>query len=343
MTDYVSGYGLIMVASVAVGVVALPLRRRHRYAVASMWLLAFMVGYVAPSHVLVQVLVPDWRSAMAGAGMGSLATAALFGVGWGTASVMFAYAVVRVGVSLAFAISMGINTAVGSLVPLMRRWEAVPTSAAVIVLVGIGLCVFGVAVCGRAGVQRQRSAASGDNGDTSHCCDGSLFFGLVLCVMSGVLSACANLGFEAAEPVARHLVGQDVHPTLASICRWLPVYWGGGAAVLACCAVQLTRGRDWGRYRGPGAKRDLVLSLVMAGLLSLTHIPYGMGAYYLGALGTCVGWAVYVTGSMVIASFVGVLVGEWRGSGRGAGALLASGAIVLLVAMALLAWGNAMA
>ena len=343
MTDDFAGYGLILVASFAVGVVALPLRFRRRYAVANTWLLAFMLGYLAPSHLLVQVLVPDWPSAVAGAGGASLATAALFGVGWGTASVMFAYAVARVGLSLGFAVTMGINTAVGSLVPLLKRWEAVPAGAAVVVLAGIGLCVLGVAVCGRAGVQRQRSARSPANGNTSQCCDEGLFVGLVLCALSGVLSACANLGFEAAEPIAQQLAGRGVHPTLASICRWLPLYWGGSAAVLVCCVVQLTRGRNWGRYRGPGAKRDLVLGLLMAGLLSLTHIPYGMGAYYLGALGTCVGWAVYVTSAMVIANLVGVLAGEWRGAGRSAVVLLASGAVVLLLAMALLAWGNAMA
>ena len=342
MTDYVAGYGLILVASVAGGVFPLPLRLRRRHAVANMWLFAFMFGYLAPAHLLVQLLIPDWPSAMSGAGGPALTTATLFGVGWGTASVLFAHAVARVGLSLGFAVIGGTNTAVGSLVPLLRRWEDVPAGAAAVVLAGIGLCVVGVAVCGRAGVQRERSATSPANGNTSQGCEGGLVVGLVLCVLSGILSACANLGFEAAEPIARQFDGQDVHPTLASICRWLPVYWGGSVAVLVCCGVQLTRGRDWGRYRGPGAKHDLLLCLVMAGLLCMTQIPYGMGVYYLGALGTCVGWAIYLAGSIVIANLVGVLASEWRGAGRSAVVLLASGAVVLLLAMALLAWGNAM-
>lgn len=138
-----------------------------------------------------------------------------------------------------------------------------------------------------------------------------LGLGLALCVLSGVLSACANLGFEFSEPVARGF-GPDVHPVLASAARWLPLYWGGSFVVLVFCILRVSQRREWGLLASPGAGADLGWGLLAVVLISLAQIPYGMGAHLIGTLGTSVGFAVNTAGSLLVANVMGLWLGEWR-------------------------------
>lgn len=114
------------------------------------------------------------------------------------------------GVSLGFAIMMGLIIAVGSSLPLLRHWDGLSPQTHIAALAGIALCLAGVALCGRAGVLR-------DQGGTQAQAR-QLGLGLTVCVLSGVLSACANLGFEFAAPAAQAF-GPEVHPVMASVAR----------------------------------------------------------------------------------------------------------------------------
>ena len=338
MTSLLIGVSLIFVSSLTGGVFAFPLRVRRRYGVEHMWCLAFFIGYIVLPHVAVQVACPRWASAIAEEPDVAV-VAVLFGLGWGLATVCFAHGISRVGVSLGYAIIMGLATAGGALIPLARRWSGLSASAAATVLIGIALCVAGVAVCGHAGILRERGTSpsarlAGARG---------ILFGLLLCVLSGLLSACANLGFEFAEPLAATLVAREENALAASIVRWLPVYWGGFATVLIYSSIPMSSGRSWHLYVGPGAARDLALALLMGLLLSLTQIPYGMGAGFLGRLGTSVGWAINITASLLVANMLGVVLGEWRQAGRAAKLWLVRGLVVIVVAMGVLAVGNALA
>src|ERR1700730_14367674 len=68
-----------------------------------------------------------------------------------------------------------------------------------------------------------------------------------------------------------------------------------------------------------------------------------MGAYYLGKLGTSVGWAINIAASLMIANVLGFFTGEWKSASSSSRRVLYTGLGVLLLAMVLLAEGNSMA
>ena len=345
MTSFFAGFGLILSASIMGGLFALPLRLRRQYAVENMWVIAFILGYLIIPQIAVQILLPNWPAALKGAGVGTVLTTIAFGLGWGLGSVLFAQAIARVGVSLGYAVIMGLNTACGSMIPLFRHWHVVSPEGRALALAGIGLALVGVFISGRAGILRERAAASPGSAPTKQPkgATATLAMGLALCFLSGVLSACANLCFEFAEPIARAYNDTGVHPvtaSLVSLVRWLPLYWGGTVMVTVASAWQMKRNDTWKRYRATGTSRDLLLSLLMGVFLSLTQIPYGMGAQHLGMLGTSIGFALNMTLSLVVANLAGVMTGEWRGHGRPAGLILVVGLVLLVTATVLLAVAN---
>lgn len=322
------GFSLILVSAVASGVFGVALRRRRVFSVELMWLIIFLTGYLLLPHVIVMLALPGWDAALGRAGFAGLAPGIGFGLGWGVASLLFAHGIAMLGVSLGYAIIMGLIIAVGSSLPLLRHWSEVADSTRVAAVAGIALCLAGVALCGRAGMLRERAG--------SQTQARRFGLGLALCVISGVLSASANLGFEFGEPITRAF-GTQTHPALASIARWLPVYWGGSFVVLVFSVLRVSQRREWALLVAPDARRELGWSLVAAALLVLGLLPYGMGAHLMGTAGTSVGFAVNTAGSLLVANLMGLWLGEWRQAPTIARVWLWAGLLTLITAVIVLA------
>ena len=93
---------------------------------------------------------------------------------------------------------------------------------------------------------------------------------------------------------------------------------------------------------GPDAAHDWGMGVLMGVIWFVATIPYGMGAYYLGRLGTSVGWAMNIALSLLVANIFGFITGEWNeASGRSIRRLYA-GLSILLCSIVLLAAGSSM-
>lgn len=85
-----------------------------------------------------------------------------------------------------------------------------------------------------------------------------------------------------------------------------------------------------------------MMGVLMGAIWFAATIPYGMGAYYLGRLGTSVGWALNIALSLVVANIFGFLTGEWRTALAASKRTLFAGLAVLLAAVVALAFGSFM-
>lgn len=347
----IPGFGLVFFAALCGGAYGLPLRLRRRYQVENMMILAVGLATIVIPLIAAQLLLPRWPSAIAAAGVPAVAAVIGFGFGWGVGSATFALGITTIGLSLAYAIIMGINTAVGSVIPMVRRWDEIPPIAKEFVLLGIAVCIVGVAICGKAGIVRERAAESAGGASpegtaaTGGRPAGKIFLiGLGWCIVSGILSACANLGFDFAAPVAKEAARLGANEVFASLSRWLAMYWGGYLAILVFFGSKMLKQQTWKSYSGPGAGHDFGLAVLMGVFHFLAQIPYGMGAWYIGEkLGTTVGWAVNIACSLIVANLLGFITGEWRKAPRGSVNTLYLGLCVLVVAMVILAYGNSLA
>jgi L-rhamnose-H+ transport protein len=115
------------------------------------------------------------------------------------------------GMSVGFATIMGINMALGSLLPLLIQSRAdLLNPGGWVILLGIAGCVAGVVVCGQAGLLRERQtyASSQKRG----------FAGaLLVCAASGVLGAGANLGFTFSSGVGQEAQKHGISPFLSTL------------------------------------------------------------------------------------------------------------------------------
>jgi L-rhamnose-H+ transport protein len=345
MNPLIPGFGLILLAAVSGGAFAFPLRVQKRYAWENTWLLAFFFALICIPLTVVSIFLPVWKQALAAAGPATVLAAVGFGFLWGWGTVTFALGITAVGMSLGYATIMGLAIAIGSIIPMIRRWDRIPADARFFILLGIATCLAGVAICGRAGVLRERAAPAGNDATKDHASLGKahlriFLVGLAWCILSGFLSACANLGFEFADRVAQEAQQLGSGPLAASIGRWITVYWGGFLAILIGSGSTMIKKGTWRNYFKAGSGRDFGLALVAGCLHFLAQIPYGMATYYLGRLGTSVGWVFNIACSLLVANALGFVTKEWKGAPKASTRTLFVGLAVLVVAMAILAHGN---
>jgi L-rhamnose-H+ transport protein len=342
MNPLIPGFGLIFLAALSGGAFAVPLKLRRRFEWENTWIAGFFFALIVFPFVSVAIFLPEWSGAIAAAGTTTVVIALAFGFLWGWGSITFAMGISAVGLSIGYATIMGVATAFGSVIPMVRRWEAIPGAARSAVIAGIAICILGVVICGRAAFIRERAVDStGKN--SGKLAVRALLIGLAWCLLSGFLSACVNLGFDFANRIADEARHLGAGPLSSTIAPWLPVYWGGYVAVLIGAGSTMFRKRSWDRFTGPGAPRDFALAALLGLCNFMAQIPYGIGAHYLGTLGTSVGWGVNISASLLIANGFGFLTGEWKGAPKSAVTTLGGGLAVLILGMVVLAYGNTLA
>lgn len=336
MNRQVFGFILVFVAAIAGGALAVPLKKRRRFELENIYIPSTLMMMLILPTLMAALVVPGWLQAIHNAGTPTILAGMAYGCGWGIGAILFGYGVTMAGMSVGFATIMGINTAVGSLLPFLVKSPAdLLTPGGLVILAGIAGCVAGVAICGRAGLLRERTAA---RGPAPHA------FGraLLVCALSGMLSACANLGFAFTSRAGQEAQRLGANPVFATLASWIPVFWGAALSLLLWFGgLQIKRG-TWRNNTGPHAAYDWTMGIVMGVIWFLATIPYGMGAYYLGRLGTSVGWAVNIASSLLVANLFGFLTREWTASSASTRRTLYSGLAILIVAIVLLAIGSSL-
>jgi L-rhamnose-H+ transport protein len=297
------------------------------------WLIFAAVAYLISPWALAALTVPKLAEVYAGASPGTLAAIAGFGVAWGLGALSFGLGVDAVGLALGFAVILGIAASAGAVIPLLVNPPAHITAGQVaITAVAIALMLAGVAVCSFAGRWKERKSVSG-----------SYMRGILICIASGLLSACGNLGFAFGAPVAERA------RSLGTPSEWAGnAVWALLAIPLFLCnagyATSLLARKGTARcYRSPGSARRLFFGLLMGAMWMAGMSLYGTGARRMGDLGVSLGWAILMSSMVLVANLLGLLSGEWNGAPPDSRRRLSAGLGLLLVAIAALGYANEMA
>jgi len=351
MNPLLLGFGCILVAAVSGGFFGLQYRVMRKYTVENSSLLSLLFATIVVPLAVAWLIVPGWTRAIVEVGWQTNLLVFVFGFGWGMGAITYAYGFNILGIALAASLLKGISVAVGSGVPLVRHWNDAPADARTVTILGLVLLLAGTALAGKAGTLREQETrtSAGDkphhrprNTVTVHKPTGLLFLiGLASCLVSGLLSACANLGYEFADPLEKAM-GSDL-AWRATLVRWMPMYWGGITALVVFMGGAMLKSGAWRNYVAPASGRDFLVSSSMGVVHFLAQIPYGIGAFYLGTLGTTVGWGMNLGMALVVAVSIGFVQGEWTGVSGASRRVLVAGIVVLLVAMGVLAYANSLA
>jgi L-rhamnose-H+ transport protein len=267
-----------------------------------------------------------------------------FGFLWGLGSMTLGLSFAFIGLSLAYAINYGAQIVTGGLGGfVIHNSEQLGSSHGLTIVGGIAVCLVGVVVCGRAGLLKSASQASGSEEAETIPTGSRLIKGLFVAFLSGILCACYGIAFGFGKEVMEKSATQFGNPDwrTAFVVSAL-ILWGGSVSACGFCVFKLSKNKTWGTLSKPGIGRILLIALAMACLHDGAILLYGVGASKLGTIGAAVGYAVFMSFAIVVGNVNGFLTGEWKGAGKKSVAWIIGGIVILMLGVSVLARGNYM-
>lgn len=332
---WVLGMTWILLAGAMQGGFPLPMKFARKWKWEHIWLASSVFGLVLFPWWIAVKTIPHVGQAFQSIPATSLLVVCLFGTGWGIGGLLFGQGVYRVGLSLATGIVLGLTSAIGSVVPMVLFHPAkLFERTGLILIASVMNAVGGMALCTSAGALRERQldeAQSGTRGKIFR--RGSYWTGIVICVLSGLLSPLFNFALICGEDVVSSATTHGARIVDAPNLIWAIAMSGGLLPTIVYCTYLLTRGSTWRLFASRSVLPDGLLAVLMGVLFAYGNSFYGAGVEYLGAIGPILGWPVFMAMQVITGNFLGVATGEWQGVSRSAMYRLVAGIAALVIAI----------
>jgi L-rhamnose-H+ transport protein len=309
----------------------LPMKWMKRWNFENIWLIFSLSAYLIFPWIIVLVTAPQFSRVFAATSGGTLVEVGLFGAGWAASAVSFGVGIDAIGLSVGFAIIYGLAAFGGAIIPLLTTPNISPSRLSLTV-VSLVVMVVGVVTCFFAGKWKEKPKEAEKKAKLSYG------VGVLMCVISGLLGACGNLGFDAGGKITHAAENLGISSFNATSIVWAYLCIFMFLANAGYSVILLRRNgstaifaKDAGKYFPSG---------FLMGALWIAGFFYGIGAGKLGPLGLSLGWGILMSAVVLIANAWGIGTGEWNGSPRWARRRLAYGLIVLIVAIVGLSFAN---
>ena len=335
-----TGLALVLVSGVMAGSALSPIKFIQRYRFEQYWLIYALSGTVIIPWTLALIATPHlftifelpWRI---------LLVPPVFALSWGVASMLGGLCVSRIGLSLTYALIIGIGASAGSVVPLLYfSPRTLRTPAGHCILLGIAVMLGGLALVTWAGLQKESQMLGAEVPEhRSRVSRRSYLVWVVIAIAAGLLSAGLNFSFAFSRDIAAAAQAAGASATTATYVVWAIAMLGGMLPNLVYPCVLCIRNRSWNAFLS-SPRRDFVLSVLLGMLFMGSTVLYGLGAVRLGLLGTSVGWGIMQIMQIVIGNVSGFLTGEWNKIEPSSVRWMLAGIGVLVVASTIMAYGN---
>ncbi len=322
----------------------LPYKGVRKWSWESYWLVGGFFSWIIAPWVLALVLVPDLMGVLGGMPVRSVLWTYLFGVMWGIGGLTFGLSMRYLGMSLGYAIALGMCAVFGTLVPPIYSGKIVVVVQSVagwMALLGIVVCVGGIAISGMAGMSKERELSEEQKRLSIQEFD--FVKGMLVAVFAGVMSACMSFGFAAGEPIAEAALRHGTPELWKNLPIWIVVLFGGFTTNFVwCLGLNIKKGSGWDYVRAKvGAERvPMALNYVLCAAAGTTwyfqFFFYGMGSTKLGEELKFVSWALHMASIIVFSTLWGIVLREWRGVGARTRRLVWGGIVVLVASMVII-------
>ena len=327
---------LVLFAALMNAAYALPMKLNKKWEWEHSWFAFSIFGVAVVPTVIALLTVPKLWSTYATVSGGTLTAMVLFGASWGVSLVFFGLALTRLGLAITFAVCLGTSAAVGALTPLIAQHsDQIMTRQGGLIFLGVLMIIVGVALCGLAGKHReaalQQASASIRQG---------FWWGYLLAFVSGILGSMLNLGLAYGGSIQRAAQQNGASLAMMSNAVWLPCLYAGFLPGAIYCYILMRKKGNVSQLRLPGTWYYWFAAASMGLLWYGSIILYSICTVKLGALGTSIGWPLFLASIVVASTVFGALTGEWARTGTRPIRTMIVGVSFLVLAIAILSYAG---
>jgi L-rhamnose-H+ transport protein len=275
---------------------------------------------------------------------------------WGIGGLTYGLGVRYLGVSLGSSIILGLCSVFGSLIPSVYYnfnptagkdtiHDLMTTTWGQLVLLGLAVCVLGIVICGKAGGMKDKDL----KGQVQENTEFNLVLGLIVSVISGVLSACFSFGIEAGSSMAK--IANDVWMAqnagqgeflYRNNVVYVVILWGGLTTNLLWCMYLNFKNKSFGDYSNSETPlfKNYLFSAIAGTTWFLQFFFYGMGESRLGNGASS--WILHMAFIILVANSWGLVLNEWKGVSKKTMTTIVVGILTIILSVLIVGYGNSL-
>ncbi len=334
---------------IASGSFYMPYNKVKGWAWESFWMLGGLFSWLIVPPLVAWLTVPGFMDIIWASSSQILLLTFVMGLLWGVGGLSYGLGVRYLGMSLGNSVVLGFCAAFGALVPPIY-YSVVPTAGKVsltdmlsssggqLVLIGVLVCLIGIAISGRAGMMKERELSDEEKKRT--VADFSLVKGLIIAIISGILSAFFNFGIEVGKPMAEAAVEAGNNPLFQNNVTFVVILWGGLSTNFIWTTILSIKNKsykDFGNKMTP-IRRNVMFCALAGTLWFMQFFFYGMGESKLGNGASS--WILHMSTIILTANMWGIYRKEWKGVAQKTKLTIVVGIAVILFSVVLVGIGN---
>ncbi len=327
----------------------MPFNKVKGWAWESYWIIGGLFSWLIVPPLAAWLTVPGFAEIIRATSGQIISITIVMGLLWGVGGLTYGLGVRYLGMSLGNSITLGLCSAFGALIPSIY-YTINPTvgkisftdmlshSGGQLVLIGVVICLAGIAITGKAGMMKEREIAG--NGSRPADQEFNIVKGLIIAIISGVLSSFFNFGIEAGKPMAEAAVAAGFNPLFQNNVTFVVLLWGGLTTNLVWTTILNLKNRTYGNFvdKTKPLFNNYFFAALAGTMWFMQFFFYGMGESKLGNGASS--WILHMSTIILTANMWGVYRKEWKGVSSKTIRTFIIGIAVLMISVFIVGIGN---
>jgi L-rhamnose-H+ transport protein len=329
------GILLIAIGSLGAASFYVPFKKVKDWAWESYWIVQGLAAWILAPWIFALLTVPSGTlmDIIHDSPSSAKWLSIMFGALWGVGGLTFGLSIRYLGVALGQSIALGFCAAFGTLIPpIVAGDNLLTTKAGILTLVGVAICVAGIAIIGYAGALKNKGLSEEER--KAAVKEFALKKGILIAILAGVMSACFAYGFAAGKPIEETAARYGTNELFLSNPSLIFILLGGFATNLVYCVylnIKNGTGKDYISVPSGVFFNNLFFTFLAGFLWFLQFHFYGMGKSQLPAQMEVFAWSILMALNIAFSNIWGLFLKEWKGVSRLTLVVLLIGIIVLIL------------
>ncbi|MBC7889734.1 MAG: L-rhamnose/proton symporter RhaT [Ferruginibacter sp.] len=324
----------------------------------SFWIVGGLFSWLIVPPLAAYLTIPGFFDIIKNSSAGVLGATFIMGLLWGIGGLTYGLGVRYLGVALGSSIILGLCSVFGAIIPSIYYYftpttgkdtiaDLFGTTWGLLVVLGLAVCVVGIIICGKAGAMKDKELGGAET-DAS----GSEFkigIGLLVAIVSGVLSACFSFGIEAGTTLG--IVANDIWKAanlgqgeflFRNNVIFVVILWGGLTTNFIWCVILNIRNKSFGDYTNKKTPllKNYLLCALGGTMWFLQFFFYGMGESKLGNGASS--WILHMSFIILVANMWGLVLKEWKNVSKKTSRTIIIGIATIILSIIIVGYGNSL-
>jgi len=326
---------LMSIGSICAASFYVPIRKIRGWSWESYWLVQGIFSWIIVPVLFAWITVPSGTlgTIVSEASSSSKWMAVFYGALWGVGGLTFGLTMRYLGVALGQSIALGLCAAIGTIIPpVISGNNLFADRAGILILIGVIVSVVGISIIGYAGSLKSKNMSEEDK--KAAVKEFALKKGILIAILSGVMSACFNFGLTAGEPLRQAALANGTNPLFAKNPVIMFVTFGGFFTNLIYCVFLNIKNKTYKDYfsvSGSVLINNIFFAMLGGTLWYMQFFFMGMGESKLPVAMMAFSWSILMSLNIAFSNIWGIILKEWKGAGKKTITVLVIGLIILVL------------